>query len=164
MSGRSELTACQLREVGAMYGHPMDDAAPDRPDEARSRHMSRIGGRDTKPEIALRRELHRRGLRYRVQHRVLHGVVRRHDIVFTRARVVVEVRGCHWHGCTQHFRVHRGRNAAWWNAKIERNRERDADTELRLAAAGWELVTVWEHDDVVAAADKVEATIAACSK
>jgi DNA mismatch endonuclease (patch repair protein) len=134
----------------------MDRHPPEPPDAQRSRTMSRIGGRDTKPELALRRELHRRGLRYRVQHRVLESVNRRHDVVFTRARVVVEVRGCHWHGCPEHSRRHGGRNAEWWNAKIERNRERDADTAARLAAAGWALVEVWEHDDPVEAADGIE--------
>lgn len=111
--------------------------------------------RDTAPELALRSALHRRGLRFRVQRRVLPDVRRTADIVFGPARVVVEVRGCFWHGCPIHATSAKA-NADWWREKIDRNRARDADTDTRLRAAGWEVVVVWEHENPVDAADRVQ--------
>lgn len=117
---------------------------------------AQASGRDSRPELRLRRELHRRGLRYRVQRNVLPDVRRRHDIVFGPARIVVEVRGCYWHGCPLHFRAPTGATAEWWLAKIQRNRRRDRDTAQRLAQRGWMLIEVWEHDDVTEAAERIE--------
>lgn len=114
--------------------------------------------RDTKPEIALRRRLHAIGLRYRVCARPLPGERRTVDIVFRSAKVAVEVRGCFWHGCPEHCR-RPAANAAYWNAKIQRNVDRDADTERQLTAAGWDLVIVWEHEPVDEAAARVAAAI-----
>jgi len=113
--------------------------------------------RDTEPELALRSELHRRGLRYRLQVPIIDGR-RRHDIVFPRLHLVVEVRGCFWHGCPEHGTAPRA-NAEWWTDKIAANRRRDADTASRLADAGWELVEVWEHEDPAVAADRVQAAV-----
>lgn len=113
--------------------------------------------RDTAVELALRRELWRRGLRYRVDVPVV-VKRRRHDIVFTRARVVIDVRGCFWHACPQHSTLPRA-NRGWWEAKLAANRVRDLDTEQRLRDAGWEIVVVWEHDDPIAAADRIEALV-----
>lgn len=100
--------------------------------------------RDTACELALRRELHARGLRYRVACRVIPGLRRDADVVFTRARVAVFVDGCFWHGCSTH-RAPSKTNAAWWAAKIARNVARDCETNARLLAAGWDVVRVWEH-------------------
>jgi DNA mismatch endonuclease (patch repair protein) len=125
-----------------------------------SLRMSAQRSRDTGPEMALRRELHRRGLRYRVHRRVLSDVRRTHDLVFPRAGVVVEVYGCWWHGCPVHGRGTKS-NAGWWADKVRANRARDADTATRLVAAGWRLVTVWEHEDPVRAADRIEAVVRA---
>lgn len=113
---------------------------------------------DTRPELLLRRELHRRGLRYRVNRQVLPGSRRRHDIVFTRARVVVEVRGCFWHACPEHGTSPKA-NAEWWATKLNKNVERDRDTERRLADAAWRVTVVWEHEDPLAAADRVESAV-----
>jgi DNA mismatch endonuclease (patch repair protein) len=110
--------------------------------------------RDTGPEMALRRELHRRGYRYRVQARVLDGR-RRHDMVFASARVVVEVRGCFWHLCPEHGSIPKA-NGQWWQDKLNATRKRDLDTERQLAEAGWTLVVIWEHDDPIASSDRVE--------
>lgn len=123
-----------------------------------SSKMRKQASRSTRPEVALRRELHRRGLRYRVQRRVLPDVRRTADIVFGPARVVVDVRGCYWHGCTTHG-TRPQVNTGYWDAKLARNRARDADTEARLRAAGWHVVVVWEHEDTAAAADRVQAAI-----
>jgi len=111
--------------------------------------------RDTGPEMELRRRLHAMGLRYRVQRRVLREVRRHHDLVFGPARLVVEVMGCYWHGCPRCFRGGPKSNSDWWHEKIQRNRARDLDSRRRLEAAGWEVVWVWEHEDMDAAAERV---------
>jgi len=120
--------------------------------------MTRQPSRDTKPELALRRELHRRGLRYRVQQRLLPDARRTVDIVFSGPRVAVDVRGCFWHGCPEHWTRPKA-NRAWWEDKIAANRARDADTDDRLREAGWTVLVVWEHEDAAAAADRVEALV-----
>jgi DNA mismatch endonuclease (patch repair protein) len=120
--------------------------------------MARQRVRDTSPELSLRRRLHARGLRYRVQARILPGVRRTIDIVFPRERVAVEVRGCFWHGCSKHRSIPKANNA-WWASKLASNVARDADTADRLERAGWTLVVVWEHDDPDAAAERVEMTV-----
>jgi DNA mismatch endonuclease (patch repair protein) len=83
------------------------------------------------------------------------GDRRRADIVFNSARIIVDVRGCWWHGCQQHRSLPKT-NTDWWAAKIARNVARDQDTERQLEALGWLVVIVWEHQDTDAAADKVE--------
>lgn len=104
--------------------------------------------RDTAPELAVRRTLHSMGLRYRVDRAPLRCLRRRADIVFGPAKVAVFVDGCFWHGCPQHGNTARA-NADYWGPKIQRNRDRDADTDLRLREAGWRVVRAWEHDDPV---------------
>lgn len=114
--------------------------------------------RDTKPEVLIRRELHRRGLRYRIQYKILDSLNRRMDIAFPRERVAVDVRGCFWHDCPEHGSRPKS-NQDWWSSKLEGNVQRDADSERRLAAAGWDVVVVWEHEDPVEAADRVERVV-----
>jgi DNA mismatch endonuclease (patch repair protein) len=114
--------------------------------------------RDTAPEMALRRELHGRGLRYYVHRRPLPGVRREADIVFPRAKVAVFVDGCWWHGCPEHGGQAK-RNGAFWSDKIDGNRVRDLDTDERLAAQGWLSVRVWEHQPASLAATDVEETV-----
>lgn len=121
--------------------------------------MRRQGRRNTGPELELRRQLWRRGLRYRVDYPVL-GRRRRADIVFTRSRVAVFVDGCFWHGCPVHGSVPKA-NADWWRQKLEENRCRDRDTDLRLAATGWRVIRCWEHEDPVEVADRVETALRA---
>lgn len=117
--------------------------------------MSRQRVRDTQPEVALRRELHARGLRFFVNRRLLSDVRREVDIVFPRNKIAVLCDGCYWHSCPTHATSPR-RNAEFWQAKLKRNVERDRDTDARLADAGWRVIRVWEHEDVVAAADAIE--------
>jgi DNA mismatch endonuclease, patch repair protein len=105
----------------------------------------------------LRRELFGRGLRYRVQRSVF-DPRRRHDIVFGPSKVVVEVRGCYWHGCAEHGTTPKA-NATWWTEKLAANRLRDDNTRSRLTAAGWELIEVWEHEDSADAADRVQRAV-----
>lgn len=119
------------------------------------RRMKNTPRRDTPKELALRRELHSRGLRYLVDSAPLPGLRRRADLVFRGARVAVFVDGCFWHGCPRHGTVPVA-NRNWWVEKLARNVERDCDTGERLRQAGWHVVRVWEHEATPAAADRVE--------
>lgn len=107
----------------------------------RQLNMSRIRGRDTKPEMLIRRGLHARGFRYRLQDRSLPG---RPDLVFPRYKAVILVHGCFWHGhsCPM-FRLPETRQE-FWAEKISANRARDAKTQDTLLATGWRVLTVWE--------------------
>jgi DNA mismatch endonuclease (patch repair protein) len=125
--------------------------------EARARMQSNKG-RDTKPELALRSAVHALGLRYRVDARPLKQLRRRADLVFPRAKVAVFLDGCFWHGCPVHHTV-AAANASFWAEKVSTNRTRDSDTDARLAEAGWVSVRVWEHEDPVAAAERVRAVV-----
>lgn len=109
-----------------------------------SRRMSRVRQRDTSAEMALRRELHRRNLRYRVNYTVLAKPRRVADVVFPRLKIAVFVDGCFWHGCPEHASWPKS-NAEFWREKIEANRARDVDTNVRLTEAGWQVVRIWEH-------------------
>ncbi len=115
--------------------------------------------RDTAPELALRRELHRRGLRYRVDVSLPEvGRRRRVDIVFPRRRIAVFVDGCFWHGCPAHGNRPTA-NPDWWAEKLVRNKQRDADTACILQAASWVVLRFWEHEDPSSAADTVEEAV-----
>jgi DNA mismatch endonuclease (patch repair protein) len=118
--------------------------------------------RDTKPELAVRRAVHALGFRYRVDERPLPDLNRRADLVFPRAKVAVFVDGCYWHGCPEHGTTVKT-NAAYWAPKIRRNRDRDADTDARLAEAGWTVVRIWEHEDPALAAKTIATAVAASS-
>ena len=117
--------------------------------------MSAQRRRDTKPEIALRRELHRRGLRYFVDRAPVKGVRRRADLVFPRRKVAVFVDGCFWHSCPQHATFPKS-NAQWWTDKLAANVVRDRDTDARLAEQGWTVIRIWEHEDPLVAAERVQ--------
>lgn len=119
--------------------------------------------RDTQPELALRRAVHALGLRYRVAARPLAGVRRTADLVFRGPRVAVFLDGCFWHGCPEHHTT-AARNGAYWAEKVSRNRARDADTDRRLVEEGWAVIRVWEHEDPVPAARRVQEVVAARRK
>lgn len=114
--------------------------------------------RDTKPEMALRRAVWRRGLRYRVDMAPLPKMRRRADLVFTRARVAVYLDGCFWHSCPEHATTPKA-NRDWWLEKLAANVSRDRDTDERLEAAGWAVVRVWEHEDPEVAAERVAVVV-----
>lgn len=109
------------------------------------RGMQGNRGRDTKPELAVRRAAHAAGLRYRVDFRPIPTLNRRADLVFTRAKIAVFVDGCFWHGCPEHHTVAKT-NAAFWADKVQRNRARDTNTDELLVEAGWTVLRAWEHD------------------
>lgn len=134
-------------------------------DPAVRARMQRQPRRDTAPELALRRILHARGLRYFVDRAVVPGDRRRRvDVVFPRARVAVFVDGCFWHGCRAHGRPLPAANASYWSEKIARNAARDRETTDLLEAAGWVVVRVWEHEDPAAAADRVKVALDLASR
>jgi DNA mismatch endonuclease (patch repair protein) len=111
-------------------------------------------GRDTTPELALRRAAHRLGLRYRVDAPPVPGLRRRADMLFPRAKVAVFLDGCFWHGCPEHFTVAKT-NARYWAEKVETNRARDRDTDARLTAEAWLVIRVWEHERPEEAAERI---------
>ena len=116
----------------------MDTMTP----EKRHETMSHIRGKDTRPEVIVRKYLFSKGLRYRKNDRRLPG---HPDMVFPKYRKVLFVNGCFWHGhegC-RYFRLP-STNVPFWKAKIERNRERDARVVKELQELGWEVITVWE--------------------
>lgn len=110
-------------------------------DPVRSRIMAAIRGKDTKPELAVRRYLHAHGLRFSLHRKDLPG---RPDIVLRRHKAVVLVQGCFWHGHDCRGGRMPATRAEWWAAKIGRNRERDAANHGRLLALGWRVFEVWE--------------------
>lgn len=122
---------------------------------ALSARMSTAKRRDTAPEMLLRRELHRRGLRYRVVTKVPGNNRRTIDIAFPRQRLAVFVDGCFWHSCPEHG-TQPSANSAWWTTKLRANRDRDADTDRLLAEAGWQVLRIWEHETPADAADRVQ--------
>lgn len=111
-------------------------------------------GRDTGPELAVRRAIHSMGLRYRVDHPLPVDRRRRADIAFTQAKVAVFIDGCFWHGCPTHGTTPRT-NTQFWSQKIAGNRARDADTTALLEANGWIVLRFWEHEDPLAAAEQI---------
>ncbi|GGE65011.1 very short patch repair endonuclease [Nesterenkonia cremea] len=123
------------------------------------RTMRANRGRDTKPELLIRRALHARGWRFRVGYRPLPQDRRRTvDIAFTRKRVIVLIDGCFWHGCSEHF-IPPVANADYWRAKIRRNQERDVETNALLRAEGWTVLRVWEHESVDGAVAIIEGSL-----
>jgi DNA mismatch endonuclease, patch repair protein len=136
----------------------MSDRSPEASSATVSARMRRTGRRDTAAEVAIRRELHRRGHRYRVDLRPSDRLRTRADIVFTRWRVAVFIDGCFWHGCPEHWTAPKA-NAAWWREKIETNVARDRRTDTALTAQGWLVVRIWEHEDVRAAVARIESAL-----
>ena len=118
--------------------------------------------RDTKPELALRSALHRKGLRFFVDRPIV-GTRRRADIVFPTQRVAVFVDGCFWHSCPKHGTTPR-RNRDWWVDKLAANTARDVDTDRVLRENGWTPIRFFEHEDPEGAADIVYEVIAKMRK
>ena len=129
----------------------MDTIAKDHiiaPPSAVSRRMARTRGRDNPFEREVRSRLHALGFRFRIHH-PLPGMPRRTaDIAFPGRRLAIFLDGCFWHGCPVHA-THPRTNAGFWQAKLRANRDRDADTDARLRAAGWTVLRYWEHEGPV---------------
>jgi DNA mismatch endonuclease (patch repair protein) len=114
--------------------------------------------RDTGPELAVRRLLHARGLRYRVHYAPIETSRRRADIVFPSQRIAVFIDGCFWHCCPEHGHEV-STNTDYWNPKLAKNRERDQETTAMLAANGWLPLRFWAHEDPAQVADQVEESV-----
>jgi DNA mismatch endonuclease (patch repair protein) len=126
--------------------------------EGTRRSMLGNTGRDTKPELAVRRLLHARGYRYRVDYRPIREVRSRADVAFTRRKIAVFIDGCFWHVCPIHA-THPKANADYWAPKLARNVERDAETTVKLQAAGWTVLRYWEHEAPADVAAAIEAAL-----
>jgi DNA mismatch endonuclease, patch repair protein len=107
----------------------------------RSRCMSQIRGRNTKPEVRLRHALWSRGLRYRLNH----TVTGRPDIVLKKHRLAIFVDGCFWHSCPDHG-VRPRTNADFWKQKLKKNTMRDKKVNTLLLAENWRVLRFWEHE------------------
>ncbi|KAF0849728.1 very short patch repair endonuclease [Nocardia caishijiensis] len=127
-------------------------------DAATSARMARQRRAHTAPELALRRELHRAGLRYFVDRAPIKGQRRRADVVFPRHRLAVYVDGCFWHQCPEHATAPKN-NAQWWAEKLAGNVARDRATDAALLEAGWRVVRVWEHEDPGVVAQQIVALV-----
>lgn len=124
--------------------------------KTRSRMMSGIRDKDTKPELVIRKGLHQKGLRYRLHDKRLPG---KPDLVFFSRRAVIFVHGCFWHGHDCHLFKWPSTRVKFWQNKINRNREKDRATKEALCNDGWRILTVWEcalkgktrrpHDEVI---------------
>lgn len=114
--------------------------------------------RDTKPELLVRRELHSRGRRYRVNTRPIAQVNITADIVFIKAKTAVFIDGCFWHKCPTHYKMPKA-NAEYWQKKINRNVARDTFVNESLAAAGWNVLRFWSHEDATEVANQIEGAL-----
>ena len=112
-----------------------------------SARMAKQAIRDTVPEMVIRKALSAAGLRYRVDYPLPGLPRRRADIVFTRQHLAVFVDGCFWHKCPEHATFPKT-NAEWWRQKLQRNWDRDRETDIILTTNGWEVIRVWEHEDI----------------
>ena len=108
---------------------------------------------ETKPESEIAKACFAKGLRYR-KNVEIPEVKTRGDLVFRKHNLVVFIDGCFWHGCPWHYRTPKTRSE-WWDAKIQRNKVRDAKKTRKLRSLGWKVVRVWEHVDPDKAAIKI---------
>lgn len=103
--------------------------------------MSRVGSKDTKPELLIRKGLHALGFRYRLHVKDLPG---KPDLVFPRFKSVIQINGCFWHGHACPLCRMPSSNAEYWRKKVARNKERDISNRQRLVEKGWRVLTIWE--------------------
>ncbi|WP_228760034.1 very short patch repair endonuclease [Pseudactinotalea sp. HY158] len=115
-------------------------------------------GRDTRPELAVRRAVHALGLRYRVNIRPEPALRRTADLVFTKQKVAVFIDGCFWHGCPEHHTVAKT-NADYWATKVRDNMARDRETTSQLVAAGWRVLRFWEHEGTDDVARRIQKAV-----
>ena len=120
-----------------ILGGMVDNRTPD----SRSRLMSRIGSKHTKPELIVRRLLHGMGYRYRIHRMDLPG---RPDIVFSKRRKAIFIHGCFWHGHGCRIGREPKSNLEFWQPKLKRNRERDQQKQSELEQIGWQVATFWQ--------------------
>lgn len=146
-----------------MAGTPIVPPHPGSSGAAVSARMAGLARRDTAPEVAIRRLLHARGLRYRVAYPVPGNRRRTIDIAFTRLKIAVFVDGCFWHNCPQHG-TQPGSNAEWWIVKLAANKARDRDTGRHLESLGWISIRFWEHESAEGVARSVAKVVDDCER
>jgi DNA mismatch endonuclease (patch repair protein) len=148
VSASDRSHARRRAHAAGLYPEPLN--------EGRSRNMQANRRANTKPEVALRSALHRRGFRFRkdLLLRLDHGIRVRPDIVFTARKVAVFVDGCFWHVCPEHGRQP-ATNEWYWAPKLQRNMNRDEIVNASLQEAGWHVIRIWEHEPTATAADTV---------
>ena len=152
----TEFVSLQDAGAHARIGYPYPSS------EAVTRVMRGNRRSDTRLEVRVRSELHRRGLRFRKQLRVTAADVRvRADVAFPRQRLAVFLDGCFWHRCPEHGNSPRA-NSDYWVTKLDRNVERDQRVLEALDAAGWSVLRIWEHVPASMAADQVQVALAEC--
>ena len=120
--------------------------------KTRSYNMSRIRGKDTKPEMIVRSFLHSNGFRYKLHDKKLPG---KPDIVLPKYNAVIQVHGCFWHGhegC-KYFKIPNTRTK-WWTEKIQKTKSKDEENEKKLFKLGWKVITIFECDLKPAKRDK----------
>lgn len=112
--------------------------------ETRSYNMSKIRGKDTKPELIVRKFLHSQGFRYRIHVKDLPG---KPDIVLPKYKTVIFIHGCFWHGHTgcKYYVIPKTRTE-WWSDKINKNKTKDQTSNQNLKDAGWNIIEIWECD------------------
>ena len=113
----------------------------------RRRNMQANRSQDTGPELAVRKLVHKAGLRYRVAAQPEPNLRRRADLVFPTQRIAVFIDGCFWHGCPEHGRRTWNHNRDYWPTKIATNKARDLETTFLLVRSGWRVLRFWEHED-----------------
>jgi len=154
--GLIEPVASQDAETRPRIGYPMPSS------EAVSRVMRGNRRSDTKLEVRVRSELHRRGLRFRKQLLITAGDIRvRADVAFPRQGLAVFLDGCFWHRCPEHGNSPRA-NSSYWATKLDHNVERDRKVIAALDSTGWTVLRIWEHEPANVAANQVQTTLADC--
>lgn len=124
-----------MTELGGSASYDVHDKA------TRSRNMSRIRGKDTKPELLVRTGLHRMGFRYRIHSPDLPG---RPDMVFPKYRAIILINGCFWHQHECHIFKWPKTRKDFWRKKILSNKERDKRNMLLYQQLGWKVLVIWE--------------------
>ena len=130
----------------------MPQLPPSSPDT--SRRMAKVRQKGTDAEVALRREMYRIGLRYRIDYEVLKRPRRVADVAFPGRKIAIFVDGCFWHRCPDHGTAPKN-NGKWWADKLDANVARDRRNDDELRKLGWTTVHVWEHEDPAAAAEAI---------
>lgn len=122
--------------------------------------VANSAGRDTAPEMSLRRHLHAMGVRYRVGHRIELPGRRavKPDLAWRRRRLAVFVDGCFWHACPHHGRPPKS-NTDYWIPKLAANQRRDYEQTAALVGLGWTVMRFWEHEDMATCAVIVRAFV-----
>ena len=127
-------------------------------DAATRARMQKQRRRDTRCEVEVRRELHRRGRGFRVDVKLEDDMRCRADLAWKTRKIAVFIDGCFWHGCPVHGTSPKN-NAVWWASKIETNRRRDGRITEELSNRGWRVLRFWEHIDPVDVVDDIEGVL-----